>query len=154
LCAAIRFVAEEWRKLPFAEKQHYEQLEEEDRRRYHAEMQVYHEAIEHGMVQQQQQHDGDHARVAALSTAEVKQQQQQEEDMGLGKVGSERGAHTHSHTQITNSATTAPAVAASSSSSSSSNNFASPWMGEGGLAVDGQVRASGRTLHSLSLTIE
>lgn len=46
----FRFVAEQWKKLPFAEKQRYEDLEEEDRRRYHAEMAVFNEALELGIV--------------------------------------------------------------------------------------------------------
>lgn len=43
-------MAEEWKKLPFAEKQRYEAMEEEDRRRYHAEMAVFNESLELGIV--------------------------------------------------------------------------------------------------------
>lgn len=34
-------MAEEWKKLPFSERQRYERMEEEERRRYHAEMAHY-----------------------------------------------------------------------------------------------------------------
>lgn len=50
LSCGFRFVAEEWKKLPFAQKQRYEDLEEKDRRRYHAEMAVFNEALELGIV--------------------------------------------------------------------------------------------------------